>query len=155
MITLKTTGPEDTEALAAALATALEVPRVLALKGPLGSGKTTFARGFVRALVGGETVRVQSPTFALARAYPTTPLVNHLDLYRLEEESAVFELGLEEQMSQPDAFALVEWADLFPAIFDEATVWLTFPDNAEDERLIVVEGNLNNVAISALSRFDA
>lgn len=103
-----TKSEEETEAFAAQLARTLK-PCVLLLEGELGAGKTTFTRGFVSAFATGVTV--QSPTFALARTYATTPPVHHLDLYRLETgvERALIELGLMEMLTDEHAFALVEW----------------------------------------------
>ena len=71
-IVVMTHGESDTAALGKALG-ALGAPLVIALNGPLGAGKTAFVRGLVHGLPGGETLRVQSPTFALARTYATTP----------------------------------------------------------------------------------
>lgn len=107
-----TTTDDETEAFAAEIARSVRPPMVFLLDGELGAGKTTFTRGFVRALPGSEHVTVQSPTFALARTYPTVPPVHHLDLYRLDDagaERALVELGLMEMLTDPDAFALVEW----------------------------------------------
>jgi tRNA threonylcarbamoyl adenosine modification protein YjeE len=109
-----TSSAKATEALAARLAKKLvderRAPLVLSLRGDLGAGKTTFVRGFVRALAGGADVVVQSPTFALARTYPTTPPVHHLDLYRLQDTGtadSVVELGLVDQCA--DGVSFVEW----------------------------------------------
>ncbi len=109
-----TSSATATEALAATWAHRLvaegRVPLVLQLTGDLGAGKTTFVRGFVRALPGGDGVVVQSPTFALARSYPTTPPVHHLDLYRLQDTGtadSVVELGLVDQCAEGVSF--VEW----------------------------------------------
>ncbi len=110
-----TSSPTQTEALAARLArtmlgSGVALPWVILLDGDLGAGKTTFVRGFVRALPGGRDVVVQSPTFALARRYPTTPPVHHLDLYRLRQQAgagaAVEELGLSDV---DDGIVFVEW----------------------------------------------
>ena len=103
-----TSSARQTEALGARLALTLvgatPAPRlsaavVVLLKGELGAGKTTFVRGFVRALAGGADLVVQSPTFALARRYHTTPPVQHLDLYRFygqpDAAAAVRDLGLD------------------------------------------------------------
>jgi len=104
---------DATERFAASIAVRLKPPLVLLLEGPLGAGKTTFARGFVRALPGGDRVMVQSPTFALARTYKTTPPVHHLDLYRLESPllggRALEELGLLDQLEDGISISLVEW----------------------------------------------
>lgn len=102
-------GAAATERFAGEIARAVKAPLVLLLEGDLGAGKTTFARGFVRALPGGEKVMVQSPTFALARRYPTTPPVHHLDLYRLDDARAIEELGLLDTLEDATAISLVEW----------------------------------------------
>lgn len=109
-----------TERLAAALARALRAPCVVLLDGDLGAGKTTFARGFVRALSGGADVVVQSPTYALARTYPTSPPVHHLDLYRLDDVEGARDLGLLEQIEDDDALVLVEWPRGIGAAIDDA-----------------------------------
>lgn len=107
-------GAGATEAFGARVARAVKPPLIILLEGDLGMGKTTFARGFVRALPGGARVTVQSPTFALARSYPTQPVVHHLDLYRLEQGSlagghGLEALGLLDMLEDPDALSLVEW----------------------------------------------
>jgi tRNA threonylcarbamoyladenosine biosynthesis protein TsaE len=92
----------------------------IALTGPLGAGKTTLARGLIRAFVRGN-VDVPSPTFTLVQTYsqpetqPHDGLIAglgldlfHFDLYRLKSAEEVWELGWEELAS---AVALVEWPD--------------------------------------------
>ena len=79
----RTTGPQETEALAAALAAQLRPGDVVVISGDLGAGKTTFVRGACRAL--GVTGRVTSPTFTIARRYEDGRVpISHVDLYRLE-----------------------------------------------------------------------
>ena len=107
-----------TLALAARLAVAARAGDVLGLSGPLGAGKTTFARAFIAAravMAGVEPEDVPSPTFTLVQAYDfpgdpvETPSVHHIDLYRTENPDEAIELGLD------DAFAtgisLVEWPE--------------------------------------------
>lgn len=91
------------------------------LYGPLGSGKTTFVRGFLRGL--GFKGLVPSPTFALVNEYRSVrPRVHHLDLYRLEEgEMSGF--GLEEYLGDKGAVCLIEWPEA-------AREWLG-PDRVE------------------------
>ncbi len=62
---------------------ALRAGDVLALSGDLGAGKTTLARGLIRALAGDPGLDVPSPTFTLVQAYETRVPVHHFDLYRL------------------------------------------------------------------------
>ena len=107
-ILLKT--PEDTMAFGAMLAQAMLASplRTLYLFADLGGGKTTFTRGFVAALPGGEQAEVASPSFTLCNVYPTTPEVLHADLYRLSENAALPE-EMEEMLEDGDPFLILEW----------------------------------------------
>jgi tRNA threonylcarbamoyladenosine biosynthesis protein TsaE len=82
---------------------------VLYLQGELGTGKTTFARGFLRAL--GVKAAVRSPTYTLLELYSAPPLtVVHLDLYRLDEPQELEALGLRD-WARPGHLWLVEWPE--------------------------------------------
>jgi tRNA threonylcarbamoyladenosine biosynthesis protein TsaE len=98
---------DATEALGAALAGRLRPGDAVCLYGPLGAGKTTLARGLIRALTGPDE-EVPSPTFTLVQLYegPDFP-VSHFDLYRLESAGEADELGLDEALE--DGAALIEW----------------------------------------------
>ena len=99
---------ERLDAAARELARLLEPGDVVALRGELGAGKTTFARALVRALHGHD--RVSSPTFTFWHRYAGNPPVNHLDLYRVEQPEELAELGLEEAFDV-SAIVLIEWAE--------------------------------------------
>lgn len=124
-----------TRRIAARLAQALVPPVTLALRGDLGMGKTTFVQGLVAALPGGDSLRVQSPTYALARTYPCQPPVHHLDLYRLEDESAAYDYGLTEMMLDPEAIACVEWPERGESILPDQRIDLEFQGNARRRRI--------------------
>ena len=104
-----------TEALGARLAGLVLPGLFIALSGGLGAGKTTLARGFVRAWTGQDDP-VPSPTFTLVQTYDgPRGGVWHLDLYRLKAVDEIEELGLTEALA--DAVCLVEWAErLGPAL---------------------------------------
>lgn len=97
-----------TLAFGARLGRVLRAGDVVALEGDLGAGKTTLVRGLVQAGLG--DVDVPSPTYTLVQAYdmPNYELW-HCDLYRLEQPSDVYELGLMEAML--DAVCIIEWPD--------------------------------------------
>jgi tRNA threonylcarbamoyladenosine biosynthesis protein TsaE len=104
---------EDTEAVGARLARALTGiaagPLIVYLLGDLGAGKTTLARGFLRAL--GVRGAVRSPTYTLVEVYDTGPAtVLHLDLYRLRDPEELEHLGLRE-WARPGHVWLIEWPD--------------------------------------------
>ena len=108
MIETATTSPEETEALAAQLASRLAVGDVVTVAGELGSGKTTFVRGACAAL--GVRERVTSPTYTIGHRYHGDGLeVSHLDLYRFEEVSPAEWGDLEPYFE--DAIAFVEWPE--------------------------------------------
>jgi len=112
MISLRLDLPDEaaTGRLAARLASRARARDTIALSGPLGSGKTSFARAFVRALGRGDE-EVPSPTFTLVETYafPGRPTVWHFDLYRLERAEEVYELGIEEAFG--DGVVLIEWPE--------------------------------------------
>ncbi len=92
------------QAFAARLAEGVQPGDVVLLRGPLGAGKTTFVRGFLRGI--GHNGEVRSPTFSLIHLYETTPPVLHADLYRVE---SVLGLGLEDELD--DRVSFIEWPD--------------------------------------------
>ena len=101
-----------TRELAARVAPHLSAGDLLVLSGPLGSGKTFFARALCRALGLPPSVRVPSPTFTLVHEHPTTPPVSHADLYRLRDENDVRGLGLDAQRDEGRVL-LVEWGETY------------------------------------------
>jgi tRNA threonylcarbamoyladenosine biosynthesis protein TsaE len=128
-----------TAALAAHLAARARRGDVLALRGPLGSGKTSFARAFIRAFIGAE--EVPSPTFTLVETYaaPGKPPVWHFDLYRLKAPEEALELGIEEAFT--DAVSLIEWPERLGEWLPEEALRLSLDDgataNARRARLVV------------------
>ena len=82
----------------------------VALCGPMGAGKTLFVKGLAAGLkIKGPVV---SPTFSLMNRYPGAFPLYHFDLYRLENEKEIDDLGWEEIL-HTDGVAAVEWADKF------------------------------------------
>lgn len=137
-----------TRALAARLAVSARLGDVIGLKGPLGAGKTTFARAFIAtraALAGVDVDDIPSPTFTLVQAYDfpgdveQSPTVVHVDLYRIENPDETIELGLE------DAFAsgicLVEWPERLGPLLPRSRIELTLaPGATESARIAEITG---------------
>jgi tRNA threonylcarbamoyladenosine biosynthesis protein TsaE len=98
---------KSTARAGAALAARVRAGDVITLSGPLGVGKTAFARGLLAAL--GHPGEVPSPSFAIVQPYDDVdPPVWHVDLYRIEQPSELQELGLD---SAAEAVLVVEWPE--------------------------------------------
>jgi tRNA threonylcarbamoyladenosine biosynthesis protein TsaE len=124
----RTNTAQDTEdfgwQLACARPSADDGFAVLYLTGELGSGKTTFARGFLRAL--GVTEPVRSPTYTLLELYPARSLtLVHVDLYRLHDPAEVEGLGLREWARERCVW-LIEWPERASGRLPPADMTLTF-----------------------------
>ncbi len=108
-----------TLAAAAEFARRLQPGHLVFLVGTLGAGKTTFARGILRAL--GHQGPVKSPTYTLLEPYRLAAVdVYHFDLYRIADPEELAFIGFEELLDAP-AIKLVEWPE-------RAQTWLTHPD---------------------------
>jgi tRNA threonylcarbamoyladenosine biosynthesis protein TsaE len=104
---LVTSTPAETEAAGEELGRRLRAGDVVLLSGELGAGKTTFVRGVARGI--GSDAAVASPTFQLVRVYRGRTQLAHVDLYRVDEESELAELGLDELVDQ--GAVVIEWGD--------------------------------------------
>jgi len=123
-----------TELLGARLADSM-TPAIVYLRGDLGAGKTTLARGFIHAL--GYTGKVRSPTYTLVEPYPCERCpVFHLDLYRLADAEELEWLGLRDMLAEP-ALLLIEWPERGSGILPPAdlTIDIEYSGSARVARL--------------------
>lgn len=131
----------ETAAFGAKLANALRAGDVVRLEGPLGAGKSTLARGLIRAASGAHDV--PSPTFTLVETYDTDDAaIWHFDLFRLEDRNEIWELGLEDALET--GIALIEWPERIDAML---------PDDALRLILSVKENNARRLRIIAPERW--
>ncbi len=134
MQTLTTTSEGETEAAGQALARHLAAGAVILLTGPLGAGKTAFARGLAAGL-GCDLAGVSSPTFTIIQEYPGPVRLQHVDLYRLSP-AEVDDLLLEDLMD--DSVMAVEWPDR----------WLRAPANAIRVQIVPIGDNERRLTIA-------
>ena len=104
-----TASAAETEAIGERLGERLRTGDVVLLTGELGAGKTTFVRGVARGA--GSDAPVASPTFQLVRVYPGRLQLAHVDLYRVERNTELADLGLEELADE--GAVVIEWGDRF------------------------------------------
>ncbi len=111
------------------LAAALTPGMLVALRGPLGAGKTTLARGILRGL--GFTGRVKSPTYTLVELYKVSRLdLYHFDFYRFNDPQELIESGLQEAFNETNV-CIVEWPERAGNLLPQADIEISLA--IEDE----------------------
>jgi len=130
---------QETFDLGRSLGQRLSGGEVIVLEGPLGAGKTVFARG-VAAGIGVDPEEVASPTFTLVHQHqgPRTGLL-HIDLYRLERPEELATIGLEELLTS-GAVVVVEWGERLPPDLRRDAVTVRLQDLGESSRRIDLFG---------------
>jgi N-acetylmuramate 1-kinase len=121
----------ETEKLAQMLSLWAKPGQVITLQGELGSGKSTFARAFIKALAKPDDIfDVPSPSFSLVQLYDNTRVpVAHIDLYRLSAAQEVEDLGLSELLAQH--IVLIEWPERMARVLAASTLTLNFSGSGE------------------------
>jgi len=104
-----TRSEEETFRLARKLASGFKGKEIVLMTGELGAGKTVFAKGIAAGVGVKDTDRVSSPSFTLVNIYEGKHRVYHIDLYRLEREAEILDLGWEDFLGE--GIVLVEWAE--------------------------------------------
>lgn len=133
---------EDTVACGKTIAEALEEKDILLLFGELGAGKTTTAKTIIESF--GVTSDITSPTFTLMNVYTLPKEVRgittivHVDAYRIEEESELTDIGLQDYLGQPGTVCLIEWPEKIPNLLQQKktyTLHLTHTKNGRNATL--------------------
>jgi tRNA threonylcarbamoyladenosine biosynthesis protein TsaE len=146
LVTFISSSAAETEAIGKQLAEDLDAGCVLALKGELGSGKTTFTKGLVTGL--GSSAAATSPTFTIVHEYQGGRLpIYHFDFFRLENRESADRLGLDDYFFS-DGVCVIEWADRFPHLVPGQARWIFFDIKSERERMITLldHGDENSCA---------
>lgn len=137
-LTLTLPTEADTAALGVRLAGIARPGDCILLEGPIGAGKSSLARAFIRARLGREE-EVPSPTFTLVQTYDAGGVeIWHADLYRLTHPDEVWELGLEDAFHT--AICLVEWPDRLGAHVPEGALRLRLEAWGDGRRAVMSGG---------------
>ena len=126
----------ETLAIAAEFAATLRPGDVVALTGELGAGKTVFTRGVAAAL--GISGEVTSPTFVLIHEYRGVIPLYHMDLYRLNNEREILDIGVEDYF-YGDGVCLVEWAEKLGGLLPADAIRVTILHVDSRSRQITME----------------
>ncbi len=128
-----------TQALGEEIGRSLVAGDIVALSGPLGSGKTTFSQGLARAI--GIEAPISSPTFVFINEYRNPIPLLHLDAYRLEDMSwdDLRDTGFEDWLDRSDAVRLIEWPEMVEQWLPQPRFWLRFEIEDETRKVEISE----------------
>jgi len=130
---------EDSTHLAIQIANNIKPGDVLTFSGDLGAGKTFFCRQIIKQLCGSKT-NVTSPTFNLLQIYDWNDCsIYHYDLYRLQDISEIYELGIEEAFTSN--VCLIEWPELIDNILPNDTIVINIEIVDDNKRRVFVKYN--------------
>lgn len=132
-------GPEETQRLAQRLGSLLRPGQVVALFGPLASGKTTFVQGLALGMKVPEEAWIRSPSFTLINEYKggRCPLI-HMDAYRLHSIKEVEEIGVEEYLGG-EGVVVIEWAERMEPLLPREHLRVELSHKGHNVRLIVLK----------------
>jgi len=127
-----------TETLAARVARQAHAGDAILLEGPLGAGKTAFARAFLRAATGDPALDVPSPSYTLVQTYDTPRFrAHHFDLWRLDGPAALGELGWDDARAD---LVLVEWPDRLGPLRPHDALTIALEPAGEERRRATLTG---------------
>ena len=132
-MTVITNNEFETEAQGTALAKTLTPGAVIALTGGLGAGKTAFVRGLASGL--GITGRVTSPTFTIVNEYDGKIPLFHFDMYRINNEDELFEIGWEDYLDRGGVIA-VEWSENITGLLPKDSIFVRIQKSGDFTRTI-------------------
>lgn len=134
---IRTKSPQETIAAAEKLGSMLKAGDIIAYKGGLGAGKTTFTRGLAIGLGLGDSVT--SPTFALVNEYRGKSItLYHFDMYRIESEDDLESTGFYDYPFEENV-AAIEWSENIAEFLPKHTIYITINSAGENEREILIE----------------
>jgi tRNA threonylcarbamoyladenosine biosynthesis protein TsaE len=146
--TIITNSQEETKRFAQKIAKSLKPGSIIALKGDLGAGKTTFAKGIALGL--GIKENINSPTFLIAKEHEIKSKVEsprvknqnikliHIDAYRLKSAKEAKNIGLDEYFSK-DNICIIEWPENITGILPKSTKFIEMKHLGETKREIIIK----------------
>ncbi len=144
--------PQETERIGSLVGEMLKGGDVIALSGELGTGKTTLVRGIAQGMKF-DKEEVASPSFTLINEYDGPLPLFHIDLYRLESEQELYEIGYEEYI-RGNGVVVIEWADKVHQAIPQESLWiiLRYLDAKRREIVMKAQGNRYEKMIEELRR---
>ena len=132
---IRSSSSEETRRIGIKIGKTLSIPGVVLLRGTLGMGKTTLARGIAEGLGLADAECVSSPSFTLVNVYRGRCPIYHVDLYRLSNARDIYSIGIDDFIGK-DGVTIVEWSERLTEFFPEA-IEIEITDAGEDSRILV------------------
>ena len=139
LMTFTSNSTDETKTIGYRLGNLLKPGSVVGLYGELGSGKTVFVKGIARAF-GIRERDIMSASFTIVTQYDTMPQFNHIDLYRIEKESELEELGLWDYIGE-GSVSVIEWAEKVEQELPDDAIRVRFRPIEDNIREITIEGD--------------
>ena len=139
MFEIITKSPEETAAIGEKIGRLFSAGTVICLYGDLGAGKTLFVQNLAKGLEIDEDVT--SPTFNIMNVYEGRLPLYHFDLYRLEQEYELEDIGFYDYVDAPEGIVVIEWADKFADCLPDDFILLTIErtEAEENERRLIFD----------------
>lgn len=113
--------PEQTFEFGIQFSKKVVIPSIIVLEGDLGAGKTLFVKGFAKGLNINENI--VSPTFTILNQYKANSVIlNHFDLYRINDFEELYYIGIEDFLNDENAINIFEWGNQFIEYFEEYNI---------------------------------
>ena len=122
---------DDTSAIANEFAANLKSGMIVILNGDLGAGKTFFIKKVLQKF---NVTNTNSPTFAIVNEYFGDKAFYHFDFYRINKETELHDIGIEDYFTDEQSIVFIEWGNLFPEVLPKKRIEINISYNDEDER---------------------
>jgi len=137
LIEFRSDSPDDTFSLGRRIASCLCAGSVVALQGELGSGKTYLVKGIAKGL--GVTETITSPTYTIISEYNSSPVLYHIDAYRLSDDDD-FENSGGREILNSGGISLIEWSERIPKSIPKDAITVIITITGPCSRLIQING---------------
>jgi tRNA threonylcarbamoyladenosine biosynthesis protein TsaE len=127
----KSLSESETSIIAKEFAASLKNGMIIILNGELGAGKTFFIKQVLKQF---NVTNANSPTFAIVNEYAGDKTFYHFDFYRINTESELLNIGIEDYFSDEESIIFIEWGNLFPDILPQKRIEINISYLTENER---------------------
>ena len=127
----KSTSEQDTILIADEFASILKNGMIVILNGDLGAGKTFFIKQVLQKF---NVTNANSPTFAIVNEYIGDLTFYHFDFYRINKESELHDIGIEDYFNDEQSIIFIEWGNLFPEVLPKQRIQIKIDYIDENER---------------------